>query len=115
MKSSATLKGGVSRSRLEFLHDVRRPRLAGKRAGLQVPLRQARLRTIRSDLPIGRVHLTRSELSIMENMASEMGRQVGPDAMLVEYGSGSSVKTRYLLDALTACAAYVPVDISEEH
>jgi dimethylhistidine N-methyltransferase len=35
--------------------------------------------------------------------------------MLVEFGSGSSVKTRYLLDALSSCAAYVPVDISGEH
>ena len=60
-------------------------------------------------------YLTRSELSIMEHLASEMGSQVGPDAMLVEFGSGSSVKTRYLLDALATCAAYVPVDISGEH
>ena len=32
--------------------------------------------------------------------------------MLVEYGSGSSVKTRYLLDALPDAAAYVGVDVS---
>ncbi len=44
-----------------------------------------------------------------------MGQQIGPGAMLVEYGSGSSVKTRYLLDGLPEPAAYVPVDISGEH
>jgi dimethylhistidine N-methyltransferase len=35
--------------------------------------------------------------------------------MLVEYGSGSSVKTRYLLDALPDLAAYVGVDVSGQH
>jgi dimethylhistidine N-methyltransferase len=44
-----------------------------------------------------------------------MGQQIGPGVRLVEYGSGSSVKTRYLLDALSDAVAYVPVDISEEH
>ena len=44
-----------------------------------------------------------------------MGAQIGPGVMLVEFGSGSSVKTRYLLDALPQPAAYVPVDISREH
>ena len=60
-------------------------------------------------------YLTRTELDLMEQFAVEMGEQIGPGAMLVEYGSGSSVKTRYLLDGLTTPAAYVPVDISGEH
>ena len=55
---------------------------------------------------------TRCELAIMERFAPEMGQQIGADVMLVEYGSGSSVKTRYLLDELPRAAAYVPVDIS---
>src|SRR5580692_5988855 len=60
-------------------------------------------------------YLTRSELAIMDRFAAEMGAQIGPGAMLVEYGSGSSVKTRYLLDALPDPVAYVPVDISGDH
>ncbi|MGD9646483.1 MAG: L-histidine N(alpha)-methyltransferase [Pirellulales bacterium] len=60
-------------------------------------------------------YLTRSELSIMDQFAAEMGAQIGAGAMLVEFGSGSSVKTRYLLDALPDAAAYVGVDISGEH
>ncbi len=60
-------------------------------------------------------YLTRAELAIMEQYAPEMGQQIGPGAMLVEYGSGSSVKTRYLLDALPDPVAYVPIDISGEH
>jgi dimethylhistidine N-methyltransferase len=36
--------------------------------------------------------------------------------VLIEYGSGSSTKTRLLLDALApTLAAYVPIDISREH
>lgn len=60
-------------------------------------------------------YLTRTELSIMQKYAREMAEQIGPGVMLVEYGSGSSIKTRILLDHLKAPAAYVPVDISKEH
>ncbi len=60
-------------------------------------------------------YLTRAELAITERHAAEMGEQIGDGVMLVEFGSGSSVKTRYLLDALPRAAAYVPVDISGEH
>jgi L-histidine Nalpha-methyltransferase len=35
--------------------------------------------------------------------------------MLVEYGSGSSLKTRILLENLCDVAAYVPIDISRSH
>ena len=44
-----------------------------------------------------------------------MARSLGPELALVEYGSGSSVKTRLLLDRLVRPAAYVPVDVSREH
>jgi dimethylhistidine N-methyltransferase len=60
-------------------------------------------------------YLTRAELSLMERFAPEMGAQIGPGAIVVEYGSGSSVKTRYLLDGMPDAVAYVPVDISREH
>ncbi len=60
-------------------------------------------------------YLTRSELAIMRRFAPEMAAQIGPGVMLVEYGSGSSVKTRLLLDRLEDPVAYVPVDISCRH
>ena len=44
-----------------------------------------------------------------------MAEALGPETLLIEYGSGSSVKTRRLLDRLARPAAYVPVDISREH
>ena len=57
---------------------------------------------------------TRTETAIMERHVGAMARRVGREALLVEYGSGSSTKTRILLDHLRL-AAYVPIDISCEH
>ena len=58
---------------------------------------------------------TRTELDIMEDNLDEMARLLGPAVALIEYGSGSSTKTRLLLDQLQDPTAYVPVDISKEH
>ncbi len=58
---------------------------------------------------------TRTELRILRAHAAEMAHALGPETLLIEYGSGSSVKTRRLLDQLVRPAAYVPVDISREH
>jgi dimethylhistidine N-methyltransferase len=60
-------------------------------------------------------YLTRTELSIMRRHASSMAEALGPHCLLVEYGSGSSVKTPILIEALRHPAGYVPVDISREH
>ena len=40
---------------------------------------------------------------------------IGENVWLVEYGSGSSRKTKILLDRFKNLAGYVPIDISEEH
>lgn len=58
---------------------------------------------------------TRTELSIMQDSAAEMATALGPRPLIVEYGSGSSLKTRLLLDALPEARGYVPIDISSEH
>jgi dimethylhistidine N-methyltransferase len=60
-------------------------------------------------------YLTRTELDVTARHAGEMAAHLGRDCLLVEYGSGSGVKTRLLLDRLESPAAYVPVDISGEH
>ncbi len=60
-------------------------------------------------------YLTRTELAIIEQYADEMAYQLSEDVLLVEFGSGSSLKTRLLLDRLKRPAGYVPVDISAEH
>ncbi|MEX0599302.1 MAG: L-histidine N(alpha)-methyltransferase [Rhodothermales bacterium] len=58
---------------------------------------------------------TRTELAIMERRVDAMVALLGPRCLLVEYGSGSSLKTRVLLDAMERPAGYVPIDISAEH
>jgi dimethylhistidine N-methyltransferase len=58
---------------------------------------------------------TRTELGILRARVGAMAESLGPDCLVVEYGSGSAVKTRLLLDRLESPVAYVPVDISREH
>ena len=58
---------------------------------------------------------TRTEVAIMRDNIAAMVERVGPEVMLIEYGSGSSEKTRILLDHLNDAVAYVPIDISCEH
>ena len=65
------------------------------------------------DLP--EYYPTRTEMAIMRESVSEMVALLGPGCRLVEYGSGSSLKTRVLLDHAPDLASYVPVDISREH
>jgi dimethylhistidine N-methyltransferase len=57
-------------------------------------------------------YLTRTDKGIMEKHAGEMAELLGPRCLVIEYGSGSSSKTRLLLDALKSPAAYVPIDVS---
>ncbi len=58
---------------------------------------------------------TRTELALLREHAPDIAGRAGPGATLIEFGSGSSVKVRIILDALHRPAAYVPVDISREH
>ena len=58
---------------------------------------------------------TETELGIMRDNVGEIAALVGKQASLIEFGSGSSLKTRVLLENLDELAAYVPVDISEDH
>jgi dimethylhistidine N-methyltransferase len=56
---------------------------------------------------------TRIEAGLLEASASEVAELAGPGRVVVEFGSGSSVKTPLLLREV-APAAYVPLDISGE-
>ena len=60
-------------------------------------------------------YLTDVELDIMEKYIDEMTDLIGESASLIEFGAGSGMKTRMLLEHMHSPAAYVPVDISEEH
>jgi L-histidine N-alpha-methyltransferase len=59
-------------------------------------------------------YLTRTEASILQQHANEISRETG-SCHLIELGSGSSIKTDYLLSAYQAHYAtvcYTPIDIS---
>lgn len=57
---------------------------------------------------------TRTEMGILEQNDEEIAACVGPKAMIIEFGSGSSTKTLLLLDHLQQPAVYMPIDISRE-
>ncbi|MEO1368131.1 MAG: L-histidine N(alpha)-methyltransferase, partial [Acidobacteriota bacterium] len=58
---------------------------------------------------------TRTEIGILERYGAEMAAWVGPNALVIEFGSGSGLKTELLLDALESPAGCVLIDISREH
>ena len=57
---------------------------------------------------------TRTELAIFDAHMATIARSIGPGSCLVEYGSGSSLKIRRVLEEVRP-EAYVPVDISGDH
>jgi dimethylhistidine N-methyltransferase len=57
-------------------------------------------------------YLTRTELAILDLHMAEIAALVGPRVLLVEFGSGSGVKTEKLLRGLDDPVGYVPIDIS---
>ena len=54
---------------------------------------------------------TRAETEILEHRCGEFRELIGPGRAVIEFGSGSSVKTPLLLGCIEP-AAYVPLDIS---
>jgi dimethylhistidine N-methyltransferase len=57
---------------------------------------------------------TRREIGILNEHATDIAALIPPGAALVEFGSGSSTKTRKVLSTAASLAAYVPVDISAQ-
>jgi dimethylhistidine N-methyltransferase len=57
---------------------------------------------------------TRTEIGLLERHAGEMAALIGPQASLIEFGSGASRKVPILLDALEEPAAWVPIEIDDE-
>ena len=62
-----------------------------------------------TDLP--EYYPTRTEIGILDNIGDELAARVPAGAAVVEFGSGSSLKTPRLIEAVRP-AAYVPIDIS---
>ena len=57
-------------------------------------------------------YLTRTEISILQESGAAMAAVLGPECLVVEYGTGSGIKTRMLLALLERPVAYVPIDIA---
>ncbi len=55
---------------------------------------------------------TRTEMEILAERAPEIAEAAAPGNVLIEFGSGSSLKTELLLAEMTKLYAYVPIDIS---
>lgn len=60
-------------------------------------------------------YLTDAEKEILRERGSEIGRQIGPHCVIIEYGCGSSEKIHLLLDHLSHPHTYMAIDISKEH
>lgn len=60
-------------------------------------------------------YLTRTEIAIMRAHGAHMAAAVGPEALVIEPGSGAGEKIRLLLRALEEPVAYVPIEIAREH
>jgi len=58
---------------------------------------------------------TRTETTLLRDLAVDFCALAGPGCFLIEYGTGSSKKMRIVLDALDAPTAYAAIDISREH
>jgi dimethylhistidine N-methyltransferase len=58
---------------------------------------------------------TRTETALLRDRAADIAALAGPNAVLVEFGSGAGTKTRIVLDGLDDPAAYVPIDVSIDY
>ena len=58
---------------------------------------------------------TRTEIALLERHGEEFAELSGPACHVIEFGSGSSVKVKLLLDRLEEPATYTAIDISKEH
>lgn len=58
---------------------------------------------------------TRTEVSILKKFKNEIRNKFTGDTALIEFGSGSSIKIRHLVENNEKIKSYIPIDISKEH
>ena len=58
---------------------------------------------------------TRTEIALLERHGEEFAELSGPACHVIEFGSGSSVKVKLLLDKLNEPSTYTAIDISKDH
>ncbi len=57
-------------------------------------------------------YVTRTERSLLADVAPAVAALVPPRTALVEYGASDEAKAEYLLETMVAPAAYVPIDVA---
>lgn len=111
--TSAAMPSAPPLDRAAFLDDVLRGLQAHPR---QLPCKYfydawgSRLFEEICELP--EYYLARTERAIMSQSIAEIVEAIGPGSVLIEYGSGSSLKTCLILDRAPRLAGYIPIDIS---
>jgi dimethylhistidine N-methyltransferase len=123
MPDSATLELGPLAGFHDLGHDIedfRKVVLEGlSRERKQIPAKYfydaAGSRLFDRICKLAEYYPTRTEIALLTEHSKEIAELAGPQASLIEFGSGSSVKVRILLDALDRPAAYLPIDISRDH
>jgi len=97
-----------------FLEDV----LEGlSRRQKQIPAKyfydEAGARLFETICELPEYYVTRTETAMMKAYARQMASALGERCALIEYGSGASTKTRFLIEAAKP-VLYMPIDISRE-
>src|SRR5262245_17463440 len=59
-------------------------------------------------------YVTRAELALLDRHLPKIAAAIGPEACVVEPGSGAGTKTRMLLTALERPLEYAPIDVNAE-
>lgn len=59
-------------------------------------------------------YVTRADLALHEAHLHDIVERIGPEAHIVEFGSGAGIKIRSILDACDRPRAYTPIEISGE-
>ena len=59
-------------------------------------------------------YLTRTETILIKEIIDELSIIIN-NKHLIEFGSGSSIKTMIILNSIKNIKSYIPIDISEEH
>ncbi len=57
-------------------------------------------------------YVTRADLALHQRHLPRISDRIGPRAHVIEFGSGSGIKTRRLLESLHEPRAYTPIEIS---
>jgi dimethylhistidine N-methyltransferase len=107
--------GETQRSRAQFLKDVVH--------GLNQPQKEIPCKYFYDErgsqlfediCALDEYYLTRTEIAILQEHAGAMALEIGEDCALIEFGSGSGLKTRLLLEQRPGLRVYIPIDISRE-